>query len=398
MLPDFRIGFFINNVFRSPSTTIFLRAEKIFEEGSGIEVIGKRDDLSFFLKYRNERFILLDQTRLSKLQPFPDIDSSADLVTSALIGETGVVFLTGAMYSGKSEVFNRVVIEAVNENIRQEYFPPPIVVGRAAEARKLDLIIELYDKVGNFVPFNFKITGPLDFLRFVNDSLANTEEGLKLAALEEAGVLLFSRANYLAKVRQNIEEALNAASVPEEFKNAFYQILTRDDSELNFGQELVLMAQVLRAKGIKLLLTGVDRFSSGQPWEPIVQFNALTREKGKEVLIHRKFSECVGCGKPAVISAVTEGYYWEAVINGVTYRVYPFMEDLTGIVKAVDPYYVPLCAYCNDLIRPEILSSNWPAIDWSIIKPSGFFSPSPERLRSATDPRMCFRKWKISVG
>lgn len=345
-----------------PEPPTFLRQGEALINNPEVEIVGGREDLSLLLRAQNQSFILVDYYRLSELTPLPDISQSADLVTAALMKKTSLAFLTGAMRSAKSEVFNRVVIDFVNENIKRDHFPPPVVVGRTAKARRLDSIIELQDKL-SFMEANFdlEIKGPLDFLHFVAYCLKDVKGGLKLAALEEAGVLLFSRPEYLRRIQKAPEEALEKAAVPEEFRVDFMRVLA-DGSETGFGQEMVLMAQVLESKGIKLLLVGLDRFTSGHPWEPMTQLNNFARENQEKVLIHRRFAECVGCGQPAVISTVTKSFYWE--VNEKRYRLYPFMHDLSGLVKAVDPYYAPLCEKCNDRVRPEIASADWPVIEW----------------------------------
>lgn len=358
---DFEITAISSNVevFKRP---VFLKAGANLVE----HAVGGREDLSLLLRDGDQSFILVDYNQLSELKPIPETKRSADLVTSALIRGTSVVFLTGAMQSGKSEVFNWIVTRIVYKNLSAGFSPPPVVVGRATKSRGHDSIRELQNQLSSTnTNFNLEIEGPLDFLEFVNHCLSNIEGGIQLAALEEAGVLLFSRPEYLSRVRKNPERAFERAGVPEEFREVFLQNL-KDESQQDFGREVALVTQVLEKKGIKLLLVGLDRFTSGHPWEPMVQLSNLARETAGQVLIHRQFSECMGCGEPAVISTVTQEHYWRVRIGERFYRLYPFMHDLSGLVEAVEPYYAPLCERCNDLVRPEIASADWPVIEWPV--------------------------------
>lgn len=195
----------------------------------------------------------------------------------------------------------------------------------------------------------------------MNSKITNREGDFKLAALEEAGLLLFSRDDYLSQIMQDVEAALEAAGVPEKFWDDFKQAIKSND----FGQELVLMAKVLEKKGIKLVLTGVDRFSSGEPWEPTPALTEWAKQEPGKVLINRRYSRCVGCGGLANISVVTKGHYWKVEIDGRNYYVCPIMGDLSGLVEAINPYYAPMCGECNDLVRPGMLSTSWPIIKWT---------------------------------
>lgn len=352
-----------------PSNVDSPEPPRFLENPASIEVLANREGLSWLLREGNQGFILIDHHQVSKLVPFPVIRESAELVTQTLKEKSWVAFLTGAMYSGKSEVFNRVVIDFVNMHLGTKVdllrFRVPVWIGRATKARRLDSMSALQDNL-SFLSYNFnlQIEGPLDFLRFINQNLRNLHPGPKLAALEEVGVLLFSRPEYLWRIRRNPTKFLEEGGVPENLRTAFNRALVDEDSDRGFSQEIILMAQILRQRGIRLLMAGPDRFTSGDIWAPTGEMSVLAQRMEDEILIHRRFSECVGCGEPAGISTVTEGYYWELEIEGRTYSLYPFMHNLEGLVEAVEPYYAPLCEACNNLVRPEIPSTDWPAIEW----------------------------------
>jgi hypothetical protein len=243
----------------------------------------------------------------------------------------------------------------------------------------LDTIVKLGDQIGGLVPFNYfnwdqerlkryEIWGPLQLLRFVQEQMRWEEKGIKLVALEEAGLLLPFRGEYLGRLKQDLIN-LDEIGIPVDLQEQYLSSLTDEDLEQGFRDEFSLMLEIFKQWGVKLLLTDVDRFTSGKPWEPTPLLLELAGGR-KDIYLQRKFSTCVCCGRTnAVISAVTQDYSnaqdWQVVIGPRAYELHPLMHDLQGLVRAIEPYYAPLCQECHDKIRPEVSSAGWPAMSWS---------------------------------
>jgi len=332
------------------------------QEGAGeIKVTAQKGE-RWLLTIGRESYVVLGPSALEGLSTLPDAADSTRSIFSFFRETGGAVLLAGAMRSGKSAVFNQTVIRTVNFNLETGNSAPlPVVVGRAKKGRQVDVMAELQKNIGSFASFNFQIEGPLDFLYFVEQQLEGRRGKLRLAALEEVGILLFSREEYLAKVLENIDFYLGRAGLPDQLKESFEKALQKSDPAQCFGEEFVLMTQALGAKGINFIGATVDRFTSGQPWPPTAQFCAMARESEK-YQVHRRFSECLGCGEPAVISAVTEPLDKVVKVGKKDYRIYRVITDLSGSVEAVEPYFAPLCAGCNDQIRSGLASADWPEI------------------------------------
>lgn len=381
--------------------------------GTGLNVEKGREgfhNISFIFMAEGRPYILLNRRELQRLETLPEIEDTAERLVRELMGKTNIIFLTGAMYSGKSDIFNKMAEKIFTESLELKHFPAPMVIGRASKARKRDSIDELEKLIGasyegepSKVPFNRGIQGPLDFLKYVSERIGDNEadaiessvsgeEGeehkkpIKSAWLEEVSVMLFSRSEYkeslagdeISNGEDNEEKKkrlLTSCGVPEEFQEEYLEALSDEDEAQGLGNEVVLMAKILEGKGIKLVMTGVDRFFSGVPWEPVVQLINLAQEAGRRVIIHRRYPRCLGCGAPAVISAVTEDYHWQLDIGNTFYELHPFMLDLNKLVEAIEPRCVPLCEDCNDCFWSGIGSGGRVGINWPILRDLGFFKP-----------------------
>ncbi len=86
------------------------------------EILGREGEIGFLLTIGEQKCVAVDFERLDGLRTEPGIGQSTDLIVSALQEGTSVVFLTGAMRSGKSKVFNRVVTKAFEINLEKDFW------------------------------------------------------------------------------------------------------------------------------------------------------------------------------------------------------------------------------------------------------------------------------------
>lgn len=185
--------------------------------------------------------------------------------------------------------------------------------------------------------------------------------------------------------------------MPKDLVDEYLETLfwgTPEELEKRLGKEICLLREILARRGVKFLITDVDRWTTGKPWAPTPQLCELAAEDSR-ILVLRKYPECLCCGKgQATISAVCKGQtvdqddgqilesqpLWTVNIEGTTFSVYPVFHDLTGAFEGAQDFYAPLCPHCNDKIRPEMNSADWGEISWP-------FAVSLEKLKPPPLPR-----------
>ncbi|MBI4999857.1 hypothetical protein HZB97_03770 [Candidatus Gottesmanbacteria bacterium] len=272
---------------------------------------------------------------------------AGDLVSTLFYGKTRLVNLTGAMGAAKS-------LARLNLSLEVLRFGHKVCSLRPDQSRQRDrdeeVVVTLNEEhAARFPRLRFKIDEAFTGLRQIIDE--QIREGAQIITIDEIGLLF---------VQLHRRLGMTAAEFDKQFASLLLTALGRD-------------------RRVKIVNCHVDRLSFGSPWPPINGMIRLMRELREEMSFRRLFPSCLGCGRPAVISAVSAPYYWKVFIGEIPISPEGWGRETTewGAVTlhplylapeettwAIEQPYPALCAACNDIARPLAPSKEWPEIAW----------------------------------